>query len=228
MSRRFAIALLCAVLLASCGGGESGTPQSFGLPANAMVLRIAETDDIPTLDPAAGYDTVSWTMEQALFDMLLRYGDDNINLENDLATSWSASPDARTFTFHIRRDARFSTGRTVTSDDFRYGIERVIDPATHSRGMEYYLGIAGANEFQAHRAAHVSGIETPDEWTIVFHLAAADPIFPHKLAMPFASAIPREVAEKWGEDFSRHPVGSGAFMLKEWRSGQRLILVRNP
>ncbi|HXW83736.1 MAG TPA: ABC transporter substrate-binding protein, partial [Candidatus Binataceae bacterium] len=47
-------------------------------------------------------------------------------------------------------------------------------------------------------------------------------------AMPFASAIPREVAEKWGEDFSRHPVGSGAFMLKEWRSGQRLILVRNP
>ena len=225
---RVAIALACAVLLASCGGGDRDTAQALGLPPDAMILRIAELDDIPTLDPAAGYDTVSWTMEQALFDMLLRYGDDNINLENDLATSWSASPDARTFTFQIRHDARFSTGRSVTSDDFRYGIERVIDPATHSRGMEYYLGIAGAREFQAHRAAHVAGIETPDPWTITFRLAAADPIFPHKLAMPFASAIPREVAEKWGDDFTRHPVGSGAFMLKEWRSGQRLVLVRNP
>ena len=46
--------------------------------------------------------------------------------------------------------------------------------------------------------------------------------------MPFASAIPRDVAEKWGDDFSRHVVGSGAFMLREWIGGQRLVLVRNP
>jgi peptide/nickel transport system substrate-binding protein len=222
--RRAAAILAMLTALAGCGGGA----PALDLPAGAAVLRIAETDDIPTLDPAAGYDTVSWTFEQALFDTLVRYGDGNIELEPDLATSWEVAPDARTFTFHLRLNAHFSSGRAVTSDDFRYGIERVLDPATRSKGMEYYRGIEGAAAFSAHRAAHVAGIETPDPWTIVFHLAAPDPIFVHKLAMPFASAVPREAASKWGDDFSRHVVGSGAFMLKEWRSGQRLVLVKNP
>src|SRR5262249_48074821 len=152
----------------------------------------------------------------------------DVDLEPDLATTWSTSPNARVFTFNLRHDARFSSGRPVTSDDVRYGIERVLNPATRSKGIEYYRGIAGSADFGAHRVAHVSGIETPDPWTIVFHLDAPDPIFVHKLTMPFAAAVPREIAEKWGDDFSRHAVGSGAFMLKEWIGGQRLVLVRNP
>ncbi|MGH7949960.1 MAG: ABC transporter substrate-binding protein, partial [Candidatus Binataceae bacterium] len=50
----------------------------------------------------------------------------------------------------------------------------------------------------------------------------------HKLSMPFAAAIPREAAEKWGEDFSQHAVGSGPFKLRQWIGGQRIALVRNP
>ncbi len=222
------IAIVTACAAAAIAAGCGGAPARSEFPPGAMVIRLADADDIPTLDPAAGYDTLSWTFEQAIFDTLLRYGDDNIKLEPGLAIAWEASPDAKTFTFHMRRDARFSSGRAVTSDDFRYGIERVLDPATRSKEMEYYRGLLGSADFIAHRAAHVAGIETPDPWTIVFRLSAPDPIFAHKLAMPFASAVPREVAEKWGDDFSRHVVGSGAFMLKEWASGQRLVLVRNP
>ncbi len=218
--------LLALAAFAACGCGDGGDGAIF--PRGASVLRIADVDDVPTLDPAAGYDTESWTFEQAIFDTLVRYGDDNVDLEPDLAESWESSADARRFVFHLRRDARFSNGRPVTGDDIRYGIERVLDPATGSRGMEYYRDIAGAADFTAHRTAHVAGIETPDPWTIVFKLDSPDPIFVHKLAMPFASAVPREVVERWGEDFSRHAVGSGAFMLKEWIGGQRLILVRNP
>jgi oligopeptide transport system substrate-binding protein len=224
MRRKIILAVIAIAFAAGCGGG----PPPLNLPPHAMVLRLADADDIPTLDPAAGYDTVSWTFEQAIFDTLVRYGDGNIELEPDIATSWESSPDATIFTFHMRADARFSDGRSVTSDDFRYGIERVLNPATRSKGMEYYRGITGAADFAAHRAAHVSGIETPDNTTIIFHLSAPDPIFGHKLAMPFASAIPRDVAEKWGDDFSRHVVGSGAFMLRDWISGQRLVLVKNP
>ena len=220
------LAALPLVLLQLTGCTRGSDEINF--PPGASVLRIADVDDVPTLDPAAGYDTESWTFEQAIFDTLVRYGDGNVELEPDLATSWESSPDARTFTFHMRADARFSNGRFVTSDDFRYGIERVINPATHSRGMEYYRGITGAADFAAHRTAHVTGIETPDPTTIVFHLDQPDPIFVHKLTMPFTAAIPREVADKWGDDFSRHVVGSGAFMLKEWIGGQRIVLVRNP
>lgn len=192
------------------------------------MLRLAVRDDIPTLDPAVGYDIASWTFEQMIFDTLVRYSDGGVNLVPDVATSWSASPDAETFTFHLRHDVRFTNGRAVTAADFKYAIERVLNPKTRSRGMEYFREIVGAPAFQAGRASEISGIASPNPWTIVFHLRTPDPIFVQKLAMPFAAAVPREVVARWGDEFARHVVGSGPFMLKQWIGGQRLVLVRNP
>ena len=108
------------------------------------MLRLASQDDVPTLDPAQGYDTASWTFEQMLFDTLVRYGNGDVKLHPDLAVSWESSPDAKTFTFHLRHDAHFTNGEPVTSADFRYAIERVLNPETRSKGIEYYRSIAGA------------------------------------------------------------------------------------
>jgi ABC-type transport system substrate-binding protein len=208
--------------------GCNGRGSRLNLPRDAKVLHLASLDDVPTLDPAAGYDTASWTYEQMIFDTLVRYSDAGVDLVPNLATSWEVADDAQTFTFHLRRDATFTNGRSVTSVDFKYAIERVLRPATRSKGIEYYRAIAGAENFSAGRTGTVAGIVTPDPWTIIFHLIAPDPIFLHKLAMPFAAAVPREIVERWGDDFSRHVVGSGPFMLKEWLSGQRIVLVKNP
>ena len=223
--RTWAAAVAVLGLIAS--GCHAGAPP-LKLPPGAQVLHLAATDDVPTLDPAAGYDTASWSFEQMIFDTLVRYGDNNVTIVPDLATSWEVSPDAAVFTFHLRHNATFTNGRTVTSADFKYAIERVLNPATRSKGMEYYREIIGAPDFIAGRVKMVSGIETPDPWTIKFHLTAPDPIFVQKLAMPFAAAVPREVAERWGDDFSHHVVGSGPFMLREWLGGQRIVLVKNP
>ena len=215
---------LAAIALPSC---RSGAPP-LNFPPGAMVLNLASISDVPTLDPAAGYDVESWMFEQMIFDTLVRYSDAGVDLVPDIATAWESSPDATVFTFHLRHDARFTSGRAVTSADFKYAVERVLDPATRSKGMEYYRAIDGAADFAANRAKSVAGIATPDAWTIIFHLTAPDPIFLQKLAMPFAAAVPREVVERWGEDFSRHVVGSGPFILKEWLGGQRIVVVKNP
>jgi peptide/nickel transport system substrate-binding protein len=220
------VAAIVAVFLVALDGCRS--EPAITLAPRAAVLRLSSVDDVPTLDPAAGYDTASWMFEQMIFDTLLRYGAGDVKLHPDLATSFESSPDATVFTFHLRKNARFTNGRPVTSADVRYEIERVLTPVTSSKGIEYYRSIVGAPDFIAGRKAHVGGIETPDPYTIVFHLSAPDPIFPYKLAMPFAAAVPREVVARWGEDFSRHVVGSGPFMLAEWRGGQRIVLVRNP
>ncbi|HXR34566.1 MAG TPA: ABC transporter substrate-binding protein, partial [Candidatus Binataceae bacterium] len=136
---------LLPILLAACclvAACKSGPP--LNLPPGASVLQLTASDDVPTLDPALGYDTASWTFEQAIFDTLVRYGDANVELEPDLALGWEISKDATSLTFHIRHDARFSTGRAVTSADFKYAIERVLGPSTRSKGSEYYRGIVGA------------------------------------------------------------------------------------
>jgi len=221
------VGVVAMLLFFALPGCRSGAPP-LQFPPGAMVLKLAAISDIPTLDPAVGYDVESWMFEQMIFDTLVRYSDAGVDLVPDFASAWESSPDATRFTFHLRRDARFTNGRIVTSADFKYAIERVLDPATRSKGMEYYRAIVGAEDFAAHRAKSVTGIETPDAWTIAFHLTAPDPIFLQKLAMPFAAAVPREAVEKWGEDFSRHVVGSGPFMLKQWIGGQRIVVVKNP
>jgi ABC-type transport system substrate-binding protein len=225
VANALAVIVLSAFLILS--GCRAATPP-INFPPGAMVLNLASISDVPTLDPAAGYDVESWMFEQMIFDTLVRYSDAGVDIVPDLATSWESSTDATAFTFHLRRDAHFTNGRIVTSADFKYAIERVLDPATRSKGIEYFRAIAGAGDFTAHRTKEVAGVETPDPWTIKFHLTASDPIFLQKLAMPFASAVPREVVEKWGEDFGRHVVGSGPFILKEWIGGQRIVLTKNP
>ncbi len=203
-------------------------PAPLQFAPGAMVLHLATRDDVPTLDPVAGYDTASWSFEQMLFDTLVRYSDSGVDLVPDAAVHWESSPDARTFTFQLRHDIRFSNGRPVTSADFKFEIERVLDPANNSQGIEYYRGIAGGEQYSSGHATSLPGVETPDPWTIIFRLTAPDPIFLAKVAMPFAAAVPRETVARYGRDFSRHAVGSGPFMLKEWKSGQRIVLVKNP
>jgi oligopeptide transport system substrate-binding protein len=226
----FLSALLVSILTSAFSflsfGCRTG-PSPLRFASGAMVLQLASRDDIPTLDPAAGYDTASWMFEQMLFDSLVRYSDAGVELVPDAAIRWESSADARTFTFHLRPDIRFSSGRAVTSADFKYEIERVLDPANNSQGIEYYRAITGAEQYSRGQAKSVAGIDTPDPQTIIFHLTAPDPIFVAKIAMPFAAAVPREAVAKYGKDFSRHALGSGPFMLKEWRSGQRIVLVKN-
>jgi oligopeptide transport system substrate-binding protein len=215
-------------LLSLFSSGCRAGPSPLQFAPDAMVLHLASRDDIPTLDPVAGYDTASWAFEQMLFDTLVRYSDSGVDLVPDGATSWESSADARTFTFHLRPNLRFSSGRLVNSADFRFEIERVLDPANNSQGIEYYRAINGAEQYSRGQAKTVIGIDAPNPETIIFHLTAPDPIFLAKLAMPFAAAVPPETVARYGRDFSRHAVGSGPFMLKEWKSGQRIVMVKNP
>jgi len=220
-----ALAILALSELTGCRGDSDG----LDLPKTAKVLHLASVADVPSLDPAVGYDTSSWGFEQMIFDTLVRYSDAGVDLVPDLATQWEIAPDAKSLTFHLRRDASFTNGRAVVSGDFKYAIERVLTPSVRSKGTEYFRSIVGAEDFVAGRAKEVTGIETPDAWTIIFRLTEPDPIFVQKLAMPFAAAVPREAVDQWGnDDFSRHVIGSGPFTLKEWRSGERIVLVRNP
>jgi ABC-type transport system substrate-binding protein len=189
------------------------------------VLRIAGDNDVPTLDPALGYDDSSWLFELLIFDPLLDY-DDGLDLVPHLATDFALSPDARRATVKLRSDARFSNGRAVTASDVRFAIERVLRPATHSPGAEFFRGIHGAADFVAGRAAHVAGIEIGDDLDLAFALEEPDPLFLHKLAMPFAAPVPGEEVDRLGEDFARQPTGSGPFRLREWRPGEVLRLER--
>jgi ABC-type transport system substrate-binding protein len=223
---RLLAAALAALLCSACTHDTLEWPARRAGEQRGGVLRLAAADDVPTLDPALGYDTRSWFFEQHLFETLVAY-DDRAALVPGLAERWETSPDGRRYRFTLLPDLVFSDGTPLTAADAVGSIERVLDPKTRSQGAEYFRGIVGAAAYVDGSAPHVAGLRGPDARTVEIELVEPDPLFLHKLALLFAAVVPAERARALGDDFTTQPLGSGPFVLREWRRGERIVLARN-
>jgi len=191
-------------------------------------MTVTYKDDISTLDPAIGYDWQNWSMIKALFNGLMDYEAGTYTLEPDLAESFTISPDGKVYTFKLRKDVKFHNGRKLTAEDMKYSIERAVNPKTQSPGQGFFWTIKGFDEMVAGKATELSGMAVVDPYTLRIELSQPDATFLHVMAINFAFAVPKEEVEKYGQDFGKHPVGTGAFSMKEWKLGQHVVYERNP
>ena len=208
------------------------TVSAFTLPALADdpqggSIIVTYKDDMATLDPAVGYDWQNWSMINSMFSRLMDYKPGTSELFPSLADSYTVSPDGLTYIFKLNPKAKFTNGRKVIAADVKYSIERAVNPATKGPGAGFYHSIVGSDALTNGKAETISGIEATDEATVKFTLSQPDATFLNVLALNFASVVPKEAVDKAGADFGKMPVGSGAYMLKEWVSGQHLVFVRN-
>ncbi|HEX4416736.1 MAG TPA: peptide ABC transporter substrate-binding protein [Kofleriaceae bacterium] len=133
------------------------------LPDGDYFGRVAEGRDLdPThfrwcnqgepdhLDPTLASSTASSQLVAALFDGLTTYGPDGLPVAS-LATRWEVADDLRTFTFHLRRDARWSNGRGVTAYDVAHSVFRVAHPLTASPNADTLAPIKGATAYLTRR-----------------------------------------------------------------------------
>lgn len=177
------------------------------------VLTIGRREDSTTFDPIATAQNIDFWVFSNVFDVLVRVDKAGQNLLPGLAESWEVSPDALTYTFHLR-DAKFSDGTAVTAEDAAYSLTRIRDSELSLWSDSYKI---------------IKDIQTPDAKTLVITLSGPSAPFLSTLAMPGASIISKTAMESMGEEaFAEKPVGSGAFMVDEWRRGDRVILKKNP
>ncbi len=228
--RRIASFLLALLLISGVIGGCGRAPHQPG------VLRLAQESDASWLDPAKSYDTSSITYTRLLYRGLVEY-DAQMLLKPEVAHSYQLSPDGKTYTFQIRPDVKFTDGSPVTADDFRFAIERVLNPATASDGQGFFSDIVGAKAWittvtkDPTTRSHPQGIEAPNARTLVFRLNKPDATFLNYLALPFGYAVSRaHVAQldKRGLSLSENPLGCGPFIMEEWVHDGWLTLVKNP
>lgn len=195
-------------------------------PGGAIVVTFK--DDMATLDPAIGYDWTNWSMIKSLYSRLMDYKPGTSELIPSLAESFTVSPDGLTYTFKLHKGVKFTNGRELTSKDVKYSIDRTVNPKTQSPGAGFFGAIAGFAEVASGAVEGLSGITMPDDHTVVFQLSRPDATFLHVMAINFASVVPREAVDAAEGDFGHKPLGSGAYKLTEWTSGQRLVFERNP
>jgi ABC-type transport system substrate-binding protein len=145
-----------------------------------------------------------------------------------LADSYDVSADGKTYTFKLHPGVKFTNGREVVAADVKYSIERAVNPKTQGPGAGFFHSIVGADKMTAGTAQAMDGIVVVDDHTVRFDLIQPDATFLNVLALNFASVVPHEAVDAANGDFGKHPVGSGAFTLKEWTVGQRLVFQKNP
>jgi ABC-type transport system substrate-binding protein len=220
--------LKSAAMALVLGVGLTSFACAADTPNQGGTIVVTYKDDMATLDPAIGYDWQNWSMINAMFSRLVDYKFGTTEIAPSLADSWTVSPDGLVYTFKLNPNAKFTNGRKVTAADVKYSIERAVNPKTQGPGGGFYHSIVGQDKMADGSATTITGIEAVDDSTIKFTLTQPDATFLNVLALNFASAVPKEVAEAEGADFGKKPVGSGAFKLDEWAPGQRLVFSRNP
>jgi peptide/nickel transport system substrate-binding protein len=121
-----AVAALAAGV-AACGSSGSSSGSGSGTSAASGGTLVVETSFVlKTLDPARMFETTGLMIDRVLYDTLLTYKGSNVTKPvPDLATSFTASPDGKTFTFTLRKGVKFANGDPVTASDVVYSLTRV-------------------------------------------------------------------------------------------------------
>jgi len=189
------------------------------------ILAFAESPN--SLDALLGYNLPAWQGLMNLYRGLMIYDGDRA--VPDMADGWpEISADGLVYTFKIKPGLKFHNGREVEAADFKYSLERALDPHWASWASPYLLRIKGAQEMLDGKAKAVSGIEAPDSHTLRLTLTEPDVTLLNLLALPVTWVVPHEEVDRWGTEFGLHPVGAGPFLLQEFVPDERAILVRNP
>ena len=176
------------------------------------------TADPSTLDPALITDVTGGSIAAKLFNGLVRIGP-GLRVIPDIARGWEVSRDHLVYTFHLRRGVRFSNGREVTAEDFKYSFERVLNARTLSPNVWVLEAIEGARDFTEGRARQVKGIEVAGPHELVLRLKHPFSPFLNLLAMTAAYVVAPS---------SGPPVGTGPFVVEKWAPNEELVLKARP
>ncbi|MGI8424963.1 MAG: peptide ABC transporter substrate-binding protein [Chloroflexota bacterium] len=199
----------------------------FQKPPADQVLRTFLWASYETLDPIYTSAVVEAEYVVHVFSGLMGLND-RLEAVPDLAERHTVSQDGRTYTFTLRRGARFQDGRALTATDVKYSLERAADPANRSPVALTYLGdIAGFTERYEGTAPDVRGVRVRDDQTIEITLSESRVDFLPKLTYPVAYVVDRFNVESGGPRWWQRPNGTGPFRVREARAGESLVLARN-
>jgi peptide/nickel transport system substrate-binding protein len=223
--RRLVVVML--LLAAACSRARDTSAPSQRHPWTIPhVLRIVDLAEPDRLNPYLSQMDISYTLTSLMYSYLI-VADDRGRLVGDLATrvpslaNGGISSDGRTYTYHLRRDARWHDGAAFSAADVVASWKAVVDPKNLTIYRQGY--------------DRVDSITMPDAYTVVVHLRERYPPFLTQFFAPLQEGakpiLPAHIIAR-DADFNRgslttHPIGTGPFKFVSWRRNDSIVLVRN-
>jgi peptide/nickel transport system substrate-binding protein len=219
-------AMMAVTALTGCGNkAEPTTPVTPttptkteivvpGTPTEGGVLTISLTASPKNLDPVKYTGTYESQIIQNVGDTLVAYKMDLSEVIPNLATEWSISEDGKDYTFKLRDDVyfhpgKYQTGRKMVAEDIKYSLERSFQLSAMKR------------------LDMIKSVEVVNDYEIIVHLPEPNAVFLTALTNSGNIIVPKEEVEGWGDEFGNHLVGTGPFMMKEFKLDEEAVLVKN-
>ena len=217
------VILVSLSIFSGCGKGReepqpgpAPTSSATGksIPAQGDLLIMGSIGDASNLIPMLASDSSSHDIASLIFNGLVKY-DKDLKLVGSLAESWEISPDGLAITFKLRPGVKWQDGKELTAEDVMFGYETIINPNTRT---------AYSGDFKEVKEARVVD---PYTFRVVYKRAFA----PGLTSWGSLVVLPKHLLQ--GQDinttpFSRRPLGTGPFRLKEWKTGEKIVLEANP
>jgi len=182
-------------------------PEAEGPPQGGTVVLMGH-QEISGLGPDDTGPTVHWVMIANIHNALLEVNPAG-ELELVLAEAYEIAEDSLTYTFKLRQGVLFHDGTPFTSKDVKYTYDYYRDPENATSIAGNFLG--------------VDSVETPDDYTVVVHMAEVNAAFLVNGATTFI--VQSEYHKEVGEDtYKTAPIGTGPFKLVEWRPAEYTLL----
>lgn len=218
MKKRVLAAFLSMAMVAglATGCGTPGGGKSDGDSADGKVFRYAVNTLPTTLDPTKGQGIGDNEIQHAVTEGLTRNTAGDV--KPGIAESWDESEDGLTYTFHLRKDAKWSDGEPITAADFEYSWKRLVNPETASPYA--FIGDClknGQAIEQGNMDVEELGVKAVDDTTLEVTLEHPTSYFLSLIGSSGQYApLRQDIVEKYGTDFaatSEKNVYSGPFVM---------------
>ncbi len=226
-----AILITIALSISNCSNpsnSPSGTAQSG-------ILVYGSSGQPVNLESGNITDGNSIIVHNQIYNRLIEFKPGTTELQPGLATSWSASPDGKTWTFKLRQGVKFHDGTAFDANAVKFNVDRWWDKANPNgyrnagKTYEIWEQIFGGSKGEPNSL--LQNLVVPDQSTIQFVLKQPFAAFPSTIASGYFGIASPTAIQKAGASYgtpAAGAVGTGAFVFKEWRSGDRIVLEKNP
>ena len=202
--------------------------QGIKRKTNRLIIR--GTEEPVSVNPSLSQTPTGILVNSFLNEGLTKIGKDGA-LTAGLAERWEVSSDGKVWKFYLRDNLKWSNGDSITANDFRFSWINALNPATKAEYANFLYIIKGAEEYNKHKGKLADiGIKAINNKTLEITLNRPALYFPLLLAHPVFFPVSEKFYAGSKEDFGTRPetiTSSGPYILREWNSGNNLLLVKN-
>lgn len=229
-NRLLIVLLAITVITAVMFGSFKETANSEERPVNSATsfdagkkLVIGRANDSVSLDPSCTTDLGSFKVTVNILETLVKYENGGEQIVPCLAESWKSSEDGLTWVFKLRQGVRFHDGTVFNAQSVVFNFQRWMDDKNpyHKGSFSYWNFIFGGFP------GYVKSVTALTDYSLEIRLNKPYAPFLSALAMPVFGIASPEAIEKYGENLSEHPVGTGPFIFESWERNKSIILLRN-